>query len=93
MYPSGGSPWRRLLVPAAGSLVTGHLLFRYFFNARGSGIPQTKALFAHEGHIKLRTVMGSLLGVITLTDISPCLWHLPLELNRSAHLSQPPTRQ
>ena len=59
MYPPGGSPWRRLLVPAAGSLVTGYLLSRYFPNARGSGIPQTKAaLFAREGEIKLRTVLG-----------------------------------
>src|SRR5271169_2264345 len=59
MYPPGGSPWRRLLVPAAGSLLTGYLLSRYFPNARGSGIPQTKAaLFAREGQIKLRTVLG-----------------------------------
>ena len=59
MYPPGGSPWRRLLVPAAGSLVTGFLLSRYFPYARGSGIPQTKAaLFAREGQIKLRTVLG-----------------------------------
>jgi len=59
MYPPGGSPWRRLLVPAAGSLFTGYLLSRYFPNARGSGIPQTKAaLFAREGEIKLRTVLG-----------------------------------
>jgi CIC family chloride channel protein len=59
MYPPGGSPWRRLLVPAAGSLVTGYLLSRYFPNARGSGIPQTKAaLFARDGYIKLRTVLG-----------------------------------
>ena len=59
MYPPDGSPWRRLLVPAAGSLVTGYLLSRYFPNARGSGIPQTKAaLFAREGQIKLRTVLG-----------------------------------
>jgi H+/Cl- antiporter ClcA len=59
MYPPGGSPWRRLLVPAAGALVTGYLLSRYFPNARGSGILQTTAaLFAREGHIKLRTVLG-----------------------------------
>ena len=59
MYPPGGSPWRRLLVPVAGSLVTGYLLTRYFPNARGSGIPQTKAaLFAREGFIKFRTVFG-----------------------------------
>jgi CIC family chloride channel protein len=59
MYPPGGSPWRRLLVPVAGSLVTGYLLFRHFPNAHGSGIPQTKAaLFAREGYIKFRTVLG-----------------------------------
>ncbi|HXB72373.1 MAG TPA: chloride channel protein [Candidatus Acidoferrales bacterium] len=59
MYPPGGSPWRRLLVPVAGSLATGYLLFRYFPYARGSGIPQTKAaLFAREGYIRARTVLG-----------------------------------
>src|SRR5258708_26152454 len=59
MYPPGGSPWRRLLVPVAGSLVTGYLLSRYFPNARGSGIPQTKAaLFVHDGYIRMRTVLG-----------------------------------
>ena len=36
MYPSGGAGWRRILVPAAGSLVTGYLLARYFPMARGS---------------------------------------------------------
>jgi CIC family chloride channel protein len=59
MYPPGGLPWRRLLVPAAGSLVTGYFLSRYFPYARGSGIPQTKAaLFAREGYIRFRTVLG-----------------------------------
>jgi chloride channel protein, CIC family len=59
MYPPGGSPWRRLLVPTAGSLATGYLLSRYFPYARGSGIPQTKAaLFAREGYIRVRTVIG-----------------------------------
>ena len=59
MYPPGGSPWRRLLVPVAGSLATGYLLSRYFPYARGSGIPQTKAaLFAREGYIRGRTVLG-----------------------------------
>ena len=34
-------------------------LFRYFPNARGSGIPQTKfALFINDGYISLRTVFG-----------------------------------
>jgi CIC family chloride channel protein len=59
MYPPGGAPWRRVLVPTLGSLVTGFLLFRYFPFARGSGIPQTKyALFVEDGRITMRTVIG-----------------------------------
>jgi CIC family chloride channel protein len=59
LYPPGGAAWRRVLVPVAGALLTGFLLARYFPNARGSGIPQTKAaLFLHEGYISLRTVLG-----------------------------------
>jgi chloride channel protein, CIC family len=59
MYPPGGAAWRRLLVPVVGTLVSGYLLFRYFPNARGSGIPQTKfALFIQDGYISLRTVLG-----------------------------------
>jgi CIC family chloride channel protein len=59
LYPVGGTPWRRLLFPVVGSLGIGYLLYRYFPNARGSGVPQTKAaLFAREGRITLRTVLG-----------------------------------
>ena len=59
MYPPGGAAWRRVLVPIVGTLVSGYLLFRYFPNARGSGIPQTKfALFIQDGYISLRTVLG-----------------------------------
>jgi chloride channel protein, CIC family len=59
LYPAGAAPWRRVLFPVVGSLVIGYLLFRYFPNARGSGVPQTKAaLFAREGRITLRTVLG-----------------------------------
>jgi chloride channel protein, CIC family len=59
LYPTGGAPWRRLLFPIVGSLGIGYLLFRYFPNARGSGVPQTKAaLFANQGRITLRTVLG-----------------------------------
>lgn len=37
----------------------GYLLYHYFPNARGSGVPQTKAaLFARDGFISLRTVLG-----------------------------------
>jgi CIC family chloride channel protein len=60
LYPMGVStPWRRLLVPVVGSLAMGYLLYRYFPDARGSGVPQTKAaLFAREGKITLSTVFG-----------------------------------
>jgi len=59
LYPVGGAPWRRLLFPVVGSLGIGYLLYRYFPDARGSGVPQTKAaLFAREGRITLRTVLG-----------------------------------
>lgn len=59
LYPVGSAPWRRLLFPVVGSLGIGYLLFRYFPYARGSGVPQTKAaLFAREGRITLRTVLG-----------------------------------
>jgi CIC family chloride channel protein len=59
LYPLGGAAWRRLLFPVVGSLGIGYLLYRYFPNARGSGVPQTKAaLYAREGRILLRTVLG-----------------------------------
>src|SRR5271154_4467682 len=59
LYPVSGAPWRRLLFPVAGSLGIGYLLYRFFPNARGSGVPQTKAaLFASGGRITLRTVLG-----------------------------------
>ena len=59
LYPAGGSPWRRLLVPVAGSAIMGYLLYRFFPDARGSGVPQTKAaLYARGGHISLGTVIG-----------------------------------
>jgi chloride channel protein, CIC family len=57
--PAGVARWRRLVVPAAGSLAMGYLLYRFFPDARGSGVPQTKAaLFAREGKITLSTVLG-----------------------------------
>src|SRR5580692_12900876 len=50
LYPVGSAAWRRVLIPVAGSLAMGYLLYRYFPNARGSGVPQTKAaLFARGG--------------------------------------------
>ncbi len=59
LYPAEGPAWHRLAIPTAGALLSGLLLSRYFPNARGSGIPQTKtALFLHRGHITLTTVLG-----------------------------------
>lgn len=49
----------RLLVPVAGSLSMGYLLWKFFPDARGSGVPQTKAAwYARGGRISLRTVVG-----------------------------------
>jgi CIC family chloride channel protein len=59
MYPPESAAWRRVLIPTLGALVTGILLYKYFPNARGSGIPQAKfALFIGEGYISLKTVIG-----------------------------------
>lgn len=52
-------PVQRLLSPLVGSLVGGWLLYRFFPDARGSGIPQTRvALVLQKGVIGLRTVIG-----------------------------------
>lgn len=62
MYPPESSVFRRLLTPAAGALVTGFLLYRYFPEARGSGIPQTKfALFIRDGYMSFHSVLGKFL--------------------------------
>ncbi|MGA2428372.1 MAG: chloride channel protein [Candidatus Acidiferrum sp.] len=59
IYPPGGAAWHRILAPVVGSLAMGYLLFKYFPDARGSGIPQTKAaLYARGGRISLGTVFG-----------------------------------
>jgi CIC family chloride channel protein len=59
LYPPYAAAWRRFLVPVAGSLVMGYLLYKYFPDARGSGVPQTKAaLYARGGFISLSTVVG-----------------------------------
>ena len=50
---------QRFLSPLVGSLVGGWLLFKYFPEARGSGIPQTRvALLLRNGIIHIRTVIG-----------------------------------
>src|ERR1700758_3842018 len=57
--PTNATAWQRVLVPVLGSLTMGYLLYKYFPDARGSGVPQTKAaLYARGGFISLRTVIG-----------------------------------
>jgi chloride channel protein, CIC family len=59
LYPVGGAAWHRVLIPIGGSLLMGYLLYRYFPDARGSGVPQTKAaLYAREGRITAATMFG-----------------------------------
>ncbi len=59
LYPVGSAAWRRVLIPVLGSVGMGYLLYRYFPDARGSGVPQTKAaLFARGGRITLGTTLG-----------------------------------
>lgn len=59
LYPVGSPAWYRVLIPILGSLVMGYLLYRYFPDARGSGVPQTKAaLYAREGRITAATAFG-----------------------------------
>ena len=59
LYPNGGATWHRLLFPVGGSLSMGYLLFRYFPEARGSGVVQTKAaLHIRERSITARTAFG-----------------------------------
>lgn len=50
---------QRAMSPLVGSLVGGWLLFKFFPDARGSGIPQTRvALVLQRGFISLRTIIG-----------------------------------
>lgn len=59
IYPPGSAAWHRVFAPIFGSLVMGYLLFKYFPDARGSGVPQTKAaLYARGGIISAATVFG-----------------------------------
>jgi chloride channel protein, CIC family len=59
LYPVGSAAWHRVLIPTVGSLGMGYLLYKYFPDARGSGVPQTKAaLFARDGVITISTTLG-----------------------------------
>jgi CIC family chloride channel protein len=66
IYPAGGGGWRRILAPTLGSLITGYLIFRVFPDARGSGIPQTRAaIFIDDGRISMRTTVGKFVCCVT----------------------------
>jgi CIC family chloride channel protein len=66
IYPVGSAAWRRVLMPIVGALSMGWLLYRFFPDARGSGVPQTKAaLFARNGYISLKTVLGKFVCTAT----------------------------
>jgi len=55
-------PAQRFFTPLIGSLIAGWLCFRFFPDARGSGIPQTRvALILHDGFISLRSLLGKFL--------------------------------
>ena len=58
----------RFAGPVLGALAAGFLMHRWFGEARGSGIPQTKAaLVANDGRIPFRVPVGKYLcGVLTL---------------------------
>ncbi len=58
----------RYAAPVLGALAAGFLMHRWFGEARGSGIPQTKAaLVARDGRIPFRVPFGKFLcGVLTL---------------------------
>jgi H+/Cl- antiporter ClcA len=92
-----------VLIPVAGAAITGFLLHRYFPEARGSGIPQTKtALFLRDGYIGFRTVLGkfglcsaSLATGIALGREGPSVHvgaGIASELGRRLHLSAAATR-
>ena len=50
---------RYILVPTLMSLVTGFLLWRYFPEARGSGVPQTEAAYhIQQGYVPARVAVG-----------------------------------
>ena len=66
LYPDGGARWRRLAIPIVATLGVGYVLYRFFPEVRGSGVPQTKAaIFARKGYISFRTVVGKFLCSVT----------------------------
>lgn len=60
------SPWRLVLVPTLVSAVTGVLLSKFFNDARGSGVPQTKVAYhLRKGYIPARVPIAKfVMGVL-----------------------------
>jgi CIC family chloride channel protein len=59
LFPPGAPAWRRLFGPIAGSLSMGFVLARFFPDARGNGVVQTRAAFyTPEGRITLHNIIG-----------------------------------
>src|SRR5436853_302187 len=54
LCPAGGAAWRRLLVPVAGSAVMGYFLYRFFPDARGSGVPSSVQYSARRSTVLAR---------------------------------------
>lgn len=59
IYPPGVSVWRRLIGPMAGALTMGYVLARFFPDARGNGVVQTKsALYSPDARITMHSIIG-----------------------------------
>ena len=59
LYKEDSDSWRLLLTPILATLIAGVLIFRFFPEARGSGVPQTKAtMFAVRAFKPMRSAMG-----------------------------------
>ena len=62
--------WRVALAPCLASAVSGILLSRFFPDARGSGIPQTKVAFhAQDGVMHPRVALGKFLTAVPVIVI------------------------
>lgn len=66
LFPPGVSVLRRVLAPMIGSLVIGYVLVRFFPDARGNGVTQTRvALYSPNARISLHAVIGKFLCTST----------------------------
>jgi chloride channel protein, CIC family len=68
LFGMNPSTWRIVLVPTVVSLFTGVLLAKYFPDARGSGVPQTEAVYhLRKGVMRPKTPIGKFItGVLCI---------------------------